>query len=221
MQWIQGLNIESMGPFLLSSLGSFLSFVSGLLLVFVFMIFLLAGHGRMEKKIIKAFSPEQAGQVSHVVRRIDRQVQRYLGFKTLVGLVVGVLVTAVLALFGLPFAIVFGVLSFFLNYIPNLGSVIAAALPVIVSVFFFGRLGPALWILVVLMTIHMVMGNVVEPRLQGIGLGLSPLLVLFSLFFWAWLWGVPGAILAVPILSILKIVFSNIPSLRFLEALME
>lgn len=124
-------------------------------------------------------------------------------------------------LFHLPFAVIFGMLTFFLNFIPNLGSVIAGVLPAIMAMFFFGTLGQAIWILILLSVVHMVMGNVVEPRIQGSGLGLSPLLVLFALFFWSWLWGIPGMVLAVPILAVVKIMFSNIPSLRFLEALME
>jgi AI-2 transport protein TqsA len=219
--WLKGLNLEKLGPFILSSLGPFLSFVTGLLLVIVFMIFILAGRGRMEKKIIRAFSPDEAARISGLVLRVDKQIQRYLAFKSLVGLIIGTLVTVVLALFGLPFAVLFGVLAFLLNYIPNLGAVIATALPVIMALFFFGRLAPALWVLLVLMIVHLVMGDVVEPRLQGMGLGLSPLLVLFSLFFWAWLWGIPGMIVAVPILAIAKIIFSNLTSLQFLEALME
>ncbi len=220
-EWLNGLNVEKLGSVILSALGPFLNFLTGLLLVFIFMIFILAGRGRLERKIVQAFSPEQANAVSLVVQKIDRQTQRYLAYKTLISLAVGILTTVILVLFHLPFAFVFGVLTFILNFIPNLGSVIAGILPVIMAVFFFGTLGPAIWILVLLTIVHMVMGNVVEPRLQGIGLGLSPLLVLFSLFFWSWLWGIPGMILAVPILAVVKIIFSNVPSLKFLEALME
>jgi predicted PurR-regulated permease PerM len=141
--------------------------------------------------------------------------------KTLVCLITGVLTAVVLALFRLPFAVAFGVLAFFLNYIPTLGSIIATGLPVLLAAFFFGSLGPAAGILVLLMAINLVLGNFFEPRLMGKGLGLSPLLVFFSLFFGAWLWGIPGMILAVPILAVLKIIFANVPSLRILEAIMS
>jgi predicted PurR-regulated permease PerM len=67
----------------------------------------------------------------------------------------------------------------------------------------------------------MVMGNLIEPRLMGEGLGLSPLVILFSLFFWGWLWGIPGMLLAVPIVAIIKIVCSNVPSLNFVAELMS
>jgi predicted PurR-regulated permease PerM len=221
LSWINSLNAEKIGGIILSALGPFISFMSELLLVLVFMIFILSGRGRMEKKIALAFSPDQASTVSRAVRKIDHQVQKYLGVKTLMCIITGVLTTVILALFHLPFAIVFGVLAFLLNYIPTLGSIIATALPVLLATFFFGNLGPAAGILVLLMTVNVVLGNVVEPRLMGRGLGLSPLLVFFSLFFGAWLWGIPGMILAVPILAVIKIIFSNVPSLKTLEAMMD
>lgn len=219
--WISGLNTEKVGGVILSALGPFVSFVSDLLLVFLFLVFILAGRGRMDRKLAQAFSEDQAKAVTHAVQRIDKQVQKYFAVHSLVCLITGALTTLVLALFGLPFAILFGVLTFLLNYIPTLGSIIASALPVLLSVFYFGTLGPAIGILALLMVINIVLGNAVEPRLMGKGLGLSPLLVIFSLFFGSWLWGIPGMILAVPILAVVKIVFDNVPSLRVLGALMD
>jgi len=219
--WINSLNAEKVGGLILSALGPFLSFISQLLLVFVFMTFILAGRGRMDKKLTRAFSLGHASTMTQAMRRIDRQVQKYLAVKTLMCLATGLLTAVILALFRLPFAVVFGVLAFLLNYIPTLGSIIATALPVLLAAFYFGRLGPALAILALLMAINLVLGNVVEPRLMGKGLGLSPLLVFFSLFFGSWLWGIPGMILAVPILAILKIIFGNIPSLKILETMMD
>ena len=221
MNWINGLNAERVGPLIISVLGTFFSFTSELLVVFVFMMFILAGRGRMEKKVVLAFSPEQATTVTRAVRRIDHEVQKYLAVKSLVNLVVGGLTAAITALFGLPFALVFGVLTFILNYIPNFGSIIATVLPVLLAGFFFPTLGRAIGLVIVLMAMHMAVGNIFEPKLMGKGLALSPLLVIFALFFWGWLWGIPGMILAIPILAVVKIILGNIPSLKFLEALMD
>jgi AI-2 transport protein TqsA len=221
MGWINGLNAEKVGGVILSALGPFVSFVSQLLLVFIFMVFILAGRGRMEKKIAQALSEGQAKAVTHAVLRIDKQVQRYFAVHSLVCLITGALTTLILALFGLPFAVVFGVLTFLLNYIPTLGSIIATALPVLMAAFYFGTLGPAIGMLALLMTVNIVLGNAVEPRIMGKGLGLSPLLVLFSLFFGSWLWGIPGMILAVPILAVVKIVFANVPSLKAVATIMD
>ena len=158
---------------------------------------------------------------THLVHNIDSQIQRYLAIKTVVSFFTGVFAMAVLMLFGLDFAILFGLLTFILNYIPNIGSFIATAFPVIIAIFQFETIWPAVWILVILVLIQQIMGAFVEPRLMGKGLDLSPLVILFFLFFWGWLWGIPGMILAVPIAAIVKIVISNIPELDFIAVFMS
>lgn len=222
MEWIRALNVGKVGSVVLSALGPFLSFMSQLMLVFVFMTFILAGRGRMEKKIAQAFPPDQASALTRAVGRINSEIQKYLAVKTLINLGIGTLVAAVLTLFGIPFAILFGVLALLLNYVPTLGAIVAVALPVLLAAFLAGAFSAAVWaILGLLALVHVILNGVLEPRLMGRELNLPPLLVLFSLFFWAWLWGVPGMILAVPFLAVLKIVFANVPSLSFLEAMMN
>jgi predicted PurR-regulated permease PerM len=221
-EWIQGFNIGNAGTFLLSTLGPFFSFMSGLLLVFVFMTFILAGRGRMAGKVDEAFQPGQASAVSRTVVRIDCEIQKYLAAKTLTNLLIGILVASVLALFGVRFALVFGVLAVLFNYVPTLGAVVSVALPVLLALFLEGGLTlKVLFVLILLVAIHAVLHRVLERRLLAKELSLSPLLVLFSLFFWAWLWGIPGMILAVPILTATRILFENVPSLRFLGTMMD
>jgi predicted PurR-regulated permease PerM len=222
MEWVRALNVGRVGSVVLSAFGPFLSFMSQLMLVFVFMTFILAGRGRMEKKIAQAFPPVEATTLTRTVGRINCEIQKYLAVKTLVNLSIGVLTAAVLTLFGIPFAILFGVLALLLNYVPTLGAIVAVALPVLLAAFLETAFSPAVWaILGLLIAVHVALNGVLEPRLMGRELNLPPLLVLFSLFFWAWLWGVPGMILAIPMLAVLKIVFANVPSLSFLEALMD
>jgi predicted PurR-regulated permease PerM len=112
------------------------------------------------------------------------------------------------------FAPLFGFLAFLLNYIPNVGSLIATVLRVGFAFFQFGTFWVPFWILVITVGLDTLMGNLVEPRIIGKGLGLSPLVVFFSLVFWGWLWGIPGMIMAVPLVAVIKIVCQNVPSLR-------
>jgi AI-2 transport protein TqsA len=219
--WANQFDLNKAGGILLDSLGPFFSFISNLFLVVLFLIFILAGRGQIVPKINRAFIRERASKVCGVIQNIDCQIQRYLAIKTMVSFFTGVLALVVLMLFGLDFAILFGLLTFILNYIPNIGSFIATAFPVFIAIFQFETIWPAVWILVILVLIQQIMGTFIEPRLMGEGLDLSPLVILFFLFFWGWLWGIPGMILAVPIAAIVKIVTSNIPELDFIAVFMS
>lgn len=221
MDWIKNLDLNKIGGLVLSSLGPFFSFLSNLFLIFIFLVFILVGRGKTKAKIQSYFSGKKASKIIEVVNNIDSQIQKYLAIKTVVSLITGILTTFVLILFGVDFAIVFGFLTFLLNYVPNIGSIIATAFPLAIAVFQFDSLWPAFWLLVILGSMQMILGNFVEPKLMGKGLGLSPLVVLFSLFFWGWLWGIPGMILAVPIAAVIKIVCSNIPELEIVAVLMS
>lgn len=221
VDWIGKLDINKIGGFFLSSLGPFFSFMSNLFLIFIFLVFILAGRGRTRIKIKNSFDSSRASIIIDVIQNIDSQIQRYLAIKTVVSLITGILATIVLMIFGVDFAIVFGFFTFLLNYIPTVGSVIATLLPLIIAVFQFDTLWTAFWIFLLLGSIQMTIGSFIEPKLMGKGLGLSPLVVLFFLFFWGWLWGIPGMILAVPMAAIIKIVCSNIPPLSFVGELMS
>ena len=221
-EWIEGFNVRQAGAVLLSALGPFFGFMSDLFLVFFFMIFILAGRGRLARKLGEAFPPGQASTLSHAAGRIDREIQRYLAVKTLANLVIGILTAVILAVVGIPFAVLFGVLAALLNYVPTLGAIAAVTLPTLLTIFLSG--GPTFEVLLVLTLLaaaHVVPHFLIERRLGAKKVNLSPLLVLFSLFFWAWLWGVPGMILAVPILTAARIVFENVPSLHGLGVMMD
>lgn len=221
-EWIQNFNIGQAGAFLLSALGPFVSFMSSLLLVFIFMIFILAGRGRLLDKVHRAFSPAQAATLSRTTARIDREIQKYFAVKTLTNLAIGVLVAVILAALGVRFAVLFGVLAVLFNYVPTLGAAVAVALPTIITLVLEGGVTVKVGlVLVLLAAAHIALHRVVEHRLMIKEISLSPLLVLFSLFFGAWLWGIPGMILAVPLLTAARIVFENVPSLEGLGKLMD
>jgi predicted PurR-regulated permease PerM len=221
IDWSENIDLRRIGNLLLSALGPFLSFVSNLFLIFFFLMFILAGRGKTKEKLRKALPPERNERALKVIQNIDSQIQKYLIIKTFVSLITGALVTAVLLGFGVDFAITFGFFTFLLNFIPNIGSVIATLFPVTIALLQFDSIWPAVWIFVLLTLIQQIMGNVVEPRIMGEGLGLSPLVVLFFLFFWGWLWGLPGMILAVPVAAMIKIVCANIPELEPVAVLMS
>ena len=163
--------------------------------------------------------------INNVRRQIDNQIQRYLVTKTLISFVVGALTFLVLGpLLHVKMAHLFGVVTFLMNFIPNVGAVVATLLPLPI-VFLDPTLNALSVVLAFLLPtmIHTVVGNIVEPIFFGQQMELHPIVVLLSLSFWFSLWGVPGAILSVPITAVIRIIVSNIshPYAQFAKNLLE
>ena len=202
-------------------LGSFFSVVTYVFLVLLFMLFILAESADIGGRIREAFPSGQASRVGEIMRNIDVQVRQYLLTKTLISLATGTLTTIVLSVLGVDFALIWGFVAFLLNFIPNVGSIIASILPFIASLLQFETFGVPLLVILLLGGVQMLMGNVVEPRVMAVSMNLSALLVLVSLIFWGWLWGPLGMVLAVPLTSTLKIIFENVGELKPIAVLMS
>ncbi len=146
---------------------------------------------------------------------IDRSVQRYLGTKFIASLATGVFTWVLLAILGVKLSLVFGVLAFFLNFIPSAGSIIAMVLPLPVA---YISHPDALYMVVLALllpgSVQLLVGNVIEPRMQGESLDLHIITVLVTLVFWTLLWGIPGAILAVPMTVVVKMVLARFETTR-------
>jgi len=135
---------------------------------------------------------------------IADSVRGYLGIKTLTSLATGVLVAIMLAILGVDFAVLWGLLAFLLNFVPNIGSILAAV-PAVLLALLVNGLTSAIVVAVGYALINTVIGNVIEPRIMGQGLGLSTLVVFLSLILWGWLLGPVGMLLSVPLTTTLKI----------------
>ncbi len=132
----------------------------------------------------------------------------YLAIKTFVSLLTGVLVWAALAILGIQYAVLWGTVAFLLNYIPNIGSVLAA-IPVVVQALILNGYSDGLLVAIAFLVINMIIGNIIEPRLMGRTLGLSTLVVFISLIFWGWLLGSVGMLLSVPLTMAVKIALES------------
>ncbi|MFG0336111.1 MAG: AI-2E family transporter [Maioricimonas sp. JB049] len=179
-----------------------LNLVSTSVVVLIYVFFLLLG----------AAEPVDPGTTW---KEIDRQIRSYLGLKTAISIVTGAAFGVALRLFGVPMAITFGVLAFLLNYIPNVGPLVASLLPIPVIVL-APDAGP-LWMIAVIgvtSAIQVVSGNVVEPKLMGTSSDLHPVVVLLALMFWGMLWGIVGMFLATPITAGIRIILSRIEATR-------
>ena len=200
---------------MLSGLGNMMANLFLILLTVVFMLFEASS---LPKKLHVAMDdPEMR------LRQIDKflsSVNNYLAIKTLVSIATGAVVSIMLWAFGLDFPLLWGVLAFLLNYIPNIGSIIAAVPAMSLAILQLGAPQAGL-IGLGYLVINTVMGNMVEPRYMGRGLGLSTLVVFLSLIFWGWLLGTVGMLLSVPLTMIIKIALENSAEGRWLAVLLS
>lgn len=190
----------------MSMVGNLLSGFGGvmanLFLILLTVIFMLFEAPDVAKKVHFALA-DPTMKMQHVDRFLD-SVNKYLAIKTLVSLATGVCVAILLWILDVEYVLLWAVLSFLFNFIPNIGSIIAAVPAVLLTLVLQG---PGIAGLVALgyVSINMVMGNLIEPRYMGRGLGLSTLVVFLSLIFWGWLLGTVGMLLSVPLTMIVKI----------------
>ena len=158
---------------------------------------------------------------AQVLDTIGRGIQRYLGVKTLVSFVTGALAYAVLVALGVPRALLFGILTFLLNYIPVFGSIIAGVFPVALALATSETLTLPITVAGIYVTVNVVMAYLIEPKLFGRELNLSPLVVLVSVIVWTGLWGIPGTFLSVPLTASLQIVLANFEQTRSVALLLS
>ena len=150
---------------------------------------------------------------------VTNSLKRYIVIKTLISLFTGVLVGLFVGLMGVDFPVLWGLLAFALNFIPNIGSIIAAVPAVVLAMIQFGP-GRALGVIVGYVAINVIVGNLIEPRITGQGLGLSTLVVFVSLVFWGWVLGTPGMLLSVPLTMTIKIGLESHSDSRWVAALL-
>jgi AI-2 transport protein TqsA len=153
--------------------------------------------------------------------KVVTEVQTYLGIKTVISLTTGIILGTWAYVMGLDFPVLLGLTAFLLNYIPTVGSIIAAIPAVLLSIILVGSVGHALLVGLGYVIVNTLFGNIIEPNLMGRRLGLSTLVVILSLLFWGWAWGPLGALLSVPLTVVVKIWLENTPDLRWIAILLD
>ena len=193
--------VASVGGVLASTTNAVLNLLSKSLLVLIFVIFLLLGGSRSDRQ--------------GTFGEIRRSVESYLLSKVIISAATGLLVGITLIVLDIPLAMAFGVLAFLLNFIPNVGSLIATLLPLpVVIVSPDVSSGAAAAAILVPAAIQGTMGNAIEPKFMGDSLDLHPIVILISLIFWGMLWGIVGMLLATPITAILKLFLAKFDGSR-------
>ncbi|MDG2224507.1 MAG: AI-2E family transporter [Rubripirellula sp.] len=186
---------------------SLVMMVSTSVVVLIFVFFLLIGTPTYQK--------------SETLREIDLQIRSYLALKTTISIFTGMAFGMALRLFGVPMAFTFGVMAFLLNFVPNVGPLVASLLPI--PLIILDPDGSLTWMAItitVICSIQLISGNVVEPKIMGNSSDLHPVTILLALMFWGMMWGVIGMFLATPITAAVKIVLERIDQTRPIASLM-
>lgn len=193
----------------------FATIIKNILLVFVFLFFLILERHTLTPKINEAFNGKKSKIIVSIAQRTTHQIARYLFIKFTISLITGILFYLTAKVTSLDFAILWGLLAFVLNFIPSIGSLIATLVTISMALIQFAPDWISIiYVGVLTISIQTVLGNIIDPRLQGIQLGLSPFVLLVSLSLWGFVWGIPGMFLAVPLTSMIQIFCVNIESLR-------
>lgn len=216
LSWVRGHGLEVSGDFVMSyfELGKILDLVGTTLtalrgvltnavLILLTMIFILIEVSSFPVKLRAALGEAEGVSAFQTFTDFSEDVRRYIGIKTIVSLGTGALVAGWLAFLGVEYPLLWGLLAFVLNYVPTIGSYIAAVPGILFS---YLQLGPGAGLAAAIgyLVVNTLMGNVIEPRVMGRGMGLSTLVVFLSLVFWGWVLGPVGMLLSVPLTVILK-----------------
>jgi AI-2 transport protein TqsA len=206
-------------PLVMDLARSSLRILSEFTLIFFFAIILLLGKYRFIRMILTVF-PRRHSMVPIMLKHVDRHLRSFLGIKAIASLVIGIATTLILLAFRVDFAVTWGFFTLLLNFIPTLGPITAIALPTLIAmVQFSGPLMP-LAVAASLAVLHVGISNFIEPKYMGERLDLSFFMIFLSLFFWGWMWGAAGVLLAVPVTASLKIVLERIPATSRVAMLM-
>ena len=198
------------------------SLLAATVLVILFVGFLFVERIWFSTKLNALAGDAARGErIRVIIATIIHRVNRYLLVKTLVSAVTGLMVYGVAFLFGLDLAVPLGIITFVLNFIPNVGSIVATLIVALVAYVQLADLGPTAAIFAVTGLIQFVNGNIIDPMLMGRALRLSSFGIIISLAFWSAVWGVPGMFLSVPIMVSLMIICAEIPALRPLAIMLS
>ena len=208
--------------FLQAALGSLATSGTVLVVSLLFAMFLLSMGDTFRARLVDAFPDfRRKRRAARISRDVEQQISRYLGAITVINAGLGLCIGVALHLMGMPYALLWGVAAFLLNYLPYLGAMVGVAVSGAVAVVTYDSLGAAFLVPLVYLGLTSIEGQMVTPWLVGRHLRLNAAAVFIAVVFWAWLWGAAGALLAVPILVVIKVLADHLPGLSLLGAFLE
>ncbi|HLV41975.1 MAG TPA: AI-2E family transporter [Brumimicrobium sp.] len=210
------------GAILQKIIESLSSLVSNTFIILIYFLFILLEESHFDTKLKTIFyGNNQFLKLANVLEEIESSVSKYIGLKTLVSFITGFASYVALFFIGVDAPLFWAFLIFLLNFIPTIGSFIGTIFPVIFCLLQFGDFSKGLLVLGVVGSIQVLVGNVLEPKLTGNSLNVSPLVTIIALSFWGALWGVTGMLISVPITVIMIIVFSHFKSTKAIAVMLS
>jgi predicted PurR-regulated permease PerM len=190
-------------------------------LIILTVAFLLMEAAGVTQKIIlmREQAKEEESDEEDFSQVFVDKLREYMSMKTIISMITGIIIWLAMWLIGLDFPVLWGVLAFMLNFVPNIGSIIAAVPAVMLALVQLG-FSSALLVMAVYVATNVLIGNVIEPRYMGKGLGLSTLVVFVSLVFWGWVLGSVGMLLSVPLTITVKLALDCKPETKWLGHLL-
>ena len=190
------------------------AFLGGAIVVLILLYFLLASGDFFLRKLVRVLPRlEDKRRAVEIARQTELHISTYLSTVALINTVLGIVVALAMWLVGMPNPALWGVLAGLLNFVPYLGPIVTAGVILVVSLLTFESLGRALVAPILYFAINFTEGSFVTPTVLGRRLTLNPVVVFVGLVFWGWLWGIPGALIAVPLLAMFKILCDHIEPL--------
>ena len=217
--FLKNMDVQSI---LINFYSVFTTLMGSAVLIAIYVVFLFVEQHFFQQKINALFpQPAHRFLVDSIISQIVKDIQTYLGLKTVMGMITATASWLIMRLVGLDFAEFWALLIFFLNYIPNIGAIVATAFPALLALIQFQSWGPFMIITSGIVTVQFIIGNLVEPRFLGKSLNLSPLVILFMLGLWGLIWGILGMFLSVPITVMMMIVFAHFDTTRPIAILLS
>jgi predicted PurR-regulated permease PerM len=186
----------------------------------LYYVVLLAGMAHYKKyfEYLASFDPNS--KLTNSYEKVQKAINSYLLIKTLLCLIMGLAAYIICLGFGIKFALFWGFLTFVVSYIPNVGAVISTVFPILMAIVEHDSFQIILLFALILLGVHILIGSVIEPIIMGSNMSINTITVIFGLVFWGFIWGIPGMMLSVPLLVVLKLIFEQFESTEMIARIM-
>ena len=201
-------------------LGTLGNLGSSSLIFLIYYVILLSGAAGYQAYIEYVAGADESGSTRQLWTQTEESISAYMGIKSLISLATGLFAGLVCWIFGLEYALFWGFLGFVLNFIPSIGSILATALPVFMAIIQFNSVGLIVALGIMLGLSQFLIGSVIDPMIMGNRLRLNTVTVIFGLMFWGYIWGIPGMLLSVPLMVVMRLLLERSEDLSIMARIM-